>query len=77
MGLRGKNSKILVFGYVVLNKIYLIFQRLQIKKTFKKKSFFLNGTARTGLNTDLPTDKVIHREAPLLKRFILLIQFYD
>ena len=28
------NTLILIFGYVVWNKIYLIFQRLQ-KKTFK------------------------------------------
>ena len=27
----------MIFGYVVLNKICLIFQRLQIKKKFKKK----------------------------------------
>ena len=37
------NTLILIFGYVVLNKIYLIFQRRQIKKNIKKSSFFLNG----------------------------------
>ena len=35
---------ILIFGYVVLNKIFLIFQWLQIKKKQYKSSFFLSGT---------------------------------
>ena len=39
---RQHNTLILIFGKVVLNKIYLIFQRLQIRR--RKKLFFLGGT---------------------------------
>ena len=34
------NTLILILGYVVLNKIYLIFQRLQKEKEKKRKKFF-------------------------------------
>ena len=38
--LLNRQHNTLIFGYVVLNKIYLILKRLQIKKTHLKKGFF-------------------------------------
>ena len=40
--LSGQSTKtlILILGYVVLNKMYLIFQRLKIKKIHQKKIIF-------------------------------------
>ena len=34
------NALISIFGYLVFNKIWLIFQRLQIKKKHLEKNFF-------------------------------------